>query len=89
MKKQVPMGTVRFILPVISENGKKVSRTHDGGMRVQKQRSAVTIESNGTLRLLECGMSRVFNHVPGLEAIPLIIEWPGGANRTLRVTMEA
>lgn len=63
---------VKIILPVISKSGEKVNIAGNT-IIIDKPSSKVKITSNGKIDLLPTNSGRVFNFVPGLEAIPLSI----------------
>ena len=67
---------VHFIAPIISgsnENFQFISKT---ALTIQKENGTLHVKSNKTLEILPSlqGKNRVFNHVPGMEAIPLVIK---------------
>jgi hypothetical protein len=65
---------VRIILPVISGSSEKFTLT-DNLIQVHKGSSDLKISSTAKLALLPTTTKgRVFNFVPGLEAIPLSID---------------
>lgn len=65
---------VAFVLPVVSMNTEPIEHAKDGTIRIQKPDGDVTITANTTLAIAETPNRRVFNHVPGFEAIPIVAE---------------
>lgn len=61
----------RVILPVISRSGETVEMTGDRKMTVRKANAVVTVAGDRPMRRLPVTGERLFNFVPGLEAIPL------------------
>jgi hypothetical protein len=61
---------VEIILPVISKSGEEVKMS-DNAVMIDKPSSKVRITSPGKIDLLPTTNGRVFNFVPGLEAVPL------------------
>jgi hypothetical protein len=62
---------IRIVLPVISKSGEPVTSPDGTSVRVRKEKAVVTIAADQPpLRLPSTG-NRLFNFVPGLEAIPL------------------
>lgn len=66
-------------LPVISPTGEKVRRVSDRRIEIQKPAGIVVIEANVPLRIRATGRERVFNLVPGFEAVPIVAEFSAGA----------
>jgi hypothetical protein len=63
-----------FILPIISGNGETVLRLSDEKMIVRKSGGDVIIEANQKIDLLPTNHTgRIFNFVPGMEAIPMVV----------------
>lgn len=62
---------VRIILPVISKASEQVEQASDKIIHIHKEKATVTITSSQKLIMLPTTNGRIFNHVPGLEAIPL------------------
>lgn len=56
-----------YFLPVVSTNDEKVSILSDNKIEIRKKGGIVRIEANAPMKVLE----RVFNFVPGMEALPL------------------
>ena len=56
-----------YILPVVSTNNEKVSILSDNKIEIRKKGGMVKIEANVPMKVLE----RVFNFVPGMEALPI------------------
>ena len=75
---------VRVVLPVISRTGEAVEMTGDHKMVVRKPQASVVIMADRPMRRLPTTGDRMFNFVPGLEAIPLGFDG-GNAAITLSV----
>ncbi len=60
-----------FVAPLVSSTGEPVRWTGEHEVEVRKPGCVVTLAANAPLRLQPRARTRVFNHVPGLEAIPL------------------
>jgi hypothetical protein len=69
---QQPTDAVKFILPVIAANDEKITRVSDKKLQVVKRGATVNIESNTSFEIAPTQHGRVFNYVPGLEAVPLV-----------------
>jgi len=68
---------IRIIVPVISRTGETVEMTGGRKMVVRKARANVAVVADQPMLRLPTTGKRVFNFVPGLEAIPLA--FGGGA----------
>jgi hypothetical protein len=60
----------KIILPVISKSGEKIS-LNSNSIDIDKQLSKLKITSNRKIDQLPTTTGRLFNFVPGLEAVPL------------------
>ena len=67
-----------MVFPIISPRGEKVTQVSPRHIEVEKPEGKVVIESNVNLNIKETEKSRVFNMVPGAEAIPIIAWFPQG-----------
>ena len=64
----------RIVLPIISRNGEAVTQVSPAVIEITKETALVRISSNANLIRLPTTNGRVFNYVPGLEAVPLAVE---------------
>ena len=64
---------IRIVLPVISRSGEPVALNDDRTIQIQKEKALVTIKTNKPVQRLPTTGDRLFNFVPGLEAIPFAI----------------
>ena len=74
----------RLVLPIISPTGEKVSQSANR-IEIVKPQGTVVIEANAPLRIEQTTRPRVFNLVPGFEAVPVFAEIPGGARLECRI----
>lgn len=86
-QKCSPAATVSFVLPVISDNSEHVETKADGTFAVNKPNGRLILSANQPLKIIDCGLSRVFNLVPGFEAVPFKIDWDVKNHTDLRVKM--
>jgi hypothetical protein len=64
--------TASFVLPLISPHSESVRKTSNGmEMALTKPNCTVTIASNVSASVMPTGYARIFQHVPGFEAILL------------------
>ncbi|MEP6749101.1 MAG: twin-arginine translocation signal domain-containing protein [Bacteroidota bacterium] len=64
---------IRIIIPVISKSGEIIKIVSSSVIEIKKENATVRISANQELVQLPTTNGRVFNFVPGLEAIPLAI----------------
>jgi hypothetical protein len=65
---------VRIIVPVVSPSTETVRMLPDNKVRISKENALLQIAANKTIKILPVTGKRVFNFVPGLEAIPFYAE---------------
>lgn len=82
--RTIPLQNIRVYLPIIS-SGEKVSQSTPKSTEIEKSGVHVEICSNVTLNLPADPETRIFNPVPGLTAIPLVIDWPIKQTETLAI----
>jgi hypothetical protein len=63
-------GDIRVIVPVISPGGEKMVRTSEKMITVNK----ISLRSNVGIGVLPTKEGRIFNYVPGFEAIPFVFK---------------
>lgn len=68
--------TTNFVLPIISVNKEKVTFYSENKLGIQKKGGEVIIEANTAISIKEMEGDRIFNMVPGAEALPIIIAFP-------------
>lgn len=66
-----------FLLPVISSNDEQVRRVAPGEVEIAKPGGRVNVSANAASGLEPLCEGRIFNHVPGFEAIPLVVKLAG------------
>lgn len=66
----------RLVLPLISPSGETVKQSAPDRIEIHKPQGKVVIEANAPLRIQQSARPRVFNLVPGFEAVPIIAEIP-------------
>jgi len=88
MRETPEFGRLEFVLPVISPSGERVRRTGSGSYIIEKPAGKVAVSSNVALNIPDFDLERVFNHVPGFEAVPLVAEWDVKAVPTLQITLQ-
>ncbi|WP_242204142.1 glycoside hydrolase family 47 protein [Aestuariivivens insulae] len=62
-----------FVLPIVSPTGEKVQQISENEITIEKPNGTVKVTSSGIVKIKEMPKSRVFNMVPGVEAVPLIM----------------
>lgn len=84
-KHQLPS---RFVLPIISPTGEKVSQTHPNQIEIHKPNGIVRIEANASMKIKQTAKERVFNMVPGAEAVPIEIGFPDDVKEGIVCTIK-
>ncbi|MBM3861525.1 MAG: hypothetical protein FJ395_18020 [Verrucomicrobia bacterium] len=79
----------RLMLPVISPAGEKVVRVSAEKLEIRKPGGTLILESNAPLEIQDSKRSRIFNLVPGFEAIPIFAVIPKQGTLTCRIRMRA
>lgn len=69
---QVIKSLSALVLPLLSQTGEKVMQVSPTLIKVVKKEGTVVLESNVPLSIKKTEKDRVFNMVPGAEAIPII-----------------
>lgn len=67
---------LRIIIPVISRQDEVVRTISEKNMLIEKGNCTLKISSDQDMQLIPVSGKRIFNHVPGLEAIPLSMDGP-------------
>ena len=75
LPESIERSNVKLILPVISQRDEVVASDTDGSLQITKGKSIVKLESNGAISTVLNGFDRVFNQVPGFEALPLVVTY--------------
>lgn len=63
---------IRFYLPVISTNNEKIIKS-EKKIEIQKSGGKLIVEANVDMLVSDAAKGRVFNFVPGMEAIPIYV----------------
>lgn len=88
MLKTPECDRLEFVLPVISPTGEKVAREDSGRYIIHKPGGKVVVGSNVPMALPEFDRERVFNHVPGFEAVPLVANWNPESSHMLEIKLQ-
>ncbi|MCF7954362.1 MAG: hypothetical protein K9M75_01035 [Phycisphaerae bacterium] len=65
---------ISLVVPIISPSGEKVDRVSENRIEIQKPDGKVAVQSNCPLRIQDTGRDRIFNMVPGFEAVSIAID---------------
>lgn len=65
-----------LVLPVISSTGEEVKVLSDKRIEIKKPGGTVVVESTTPMKVKESAKERIFNMVPGMECLPIIMELP-------------
>ncbi|MFD1316375.1 hypothetical protein [Namhaeicola litoreus] len=77
IKAKKPFGQEdgRLVLPIISATGEKVLHIKPNRIEIVKEKGIITLETNVPIAIMNTKKDRVFNMVPGFEAIPIYVEF--------------
>ncbi len=64
----------RLVLPLVSQVGEEVTRFSETKYGVRRRSTWIFLESGEPLQILHPERERVFNNVPGFEAVPFAME---------------
>jgi hypothetical protein len=78
----------RLVLPIISPGGEKVTQVSAERIEIRKPDGTLIIEANAPLRIQDTGRARIFNLVPGFEAVPVFAEIPAEDTLTCRIRVK-
>ncbi|MEN2283399.1 hypothetical protein AAGF08_14735 [Algoriphagus sp. SE2] len=73
--KQSIKGKTSFTLPIISKNNEPVEQPEENVILITKPEGRVRIAANVSLSIIETQKSRTFNMVPGVEALPIKVDF--------------
>ena len=74
--------SAKIFFPLISESEEKFSLLSPKSAELKKKNCTVRITSDKPIKILPTKSGRIFNFVPGFEAVPLYIE---GCNAEIKV----
>ena len=67
-----------LVLPIISKTGEKVVQSSENSLEIHKKEGIVKVSSNVAIQIKEMEKERIFNQVPGMEVLPLLLSFPKG-----------
>lgn len=77
----------RFILPILSPSGETVGHLEANTLEIKKTNATLALQANTLLEILPSKRDRVFNLVPGAQAIPVAAKV--APNQSLAITLQA
>jgi hypothetical protein len=75
----------RLVLPIISPTGETVNQTAPNRIEIHKPQGKLVIEANAPLQIEKTPRSRIFNLVPGFEAVPVAADIPADGRLECRI----
>lgn len=66
-------GELRYYMPIVSDHTEAISRPDEYRMEIHKENKTVEIRTSLPMKPLVCYQERIFNHVPGFEAVPVYV----------------
>jgi hypothetical protein len=85
-KQEMPKGC-RYIIPIISTNNQKVEK-RDKQVIIHKDKGIVKIAGNTIPEILPSKNGRVFNYVPGMEAVPIAFDFDNSGTIKVQISFE-
>jgi hypothetical protein len=76
-----------FVLPIISPTGEVVDQPKPNEITIQKPEGLLTIRASVPLKIKEMPKERLFNMVPGAEALPILAFFDGNTGK-IELTLE-
>ena len=65
-----------LVLPIISKTGEKVLQISEKVLKIYKKEGVVKVTSNVVVKIKGMEKERIFNQVPGMEVLPLLLVFP-------------
>jgi hypothetical protein len=65
-----------LVLPIISKTGEKVVQLSENIIEIHKAEGVVKVTSNVAIKIKTMEKARIFNQVPGMEVLPLLLVFP-------------
>lgn len=83
MSRSQPM----MILPIISPSGEPVNLVNERRIEIKKPEGTVVVESTMPIKIKPSEKGRIFNMVPGMECVPVLIEIPKETKVSCTITV--
>lgn len=64
-----------FVLPIVSPTGEKVEQLSGNEITIEKPDGTVKVSASVPLKIKNTPKGRIFNMVPGMEAVPIIVKF--------------
>ncbi|MDZ8171161.1 hypothetical protein [Microbacterium xanthum] len=74
-----------LVVPIVSPTGEDLHQVSERRIEIEKSGGTLIVESNGAMTVAD----RVFNMVPGVEALPLRVAMDGAEDRVVEVHVRA
>lgn len=72
----ISKGASALILPLISPTGESVKQVNDKRIEIKKPNGTVALDSSVPMKIKASERGRIFNMVPGMECVPILIQLP-------------
>jgi len=79
----------RLVLPVISPTGEMVAQESANRIDIRKPGGTLIVEANAALHVQDTGRPRIFNLVPGFEAVPVFADIPADGTLVCRLRVHS
>ncbi len=77
------INNIRTIIPMIASSAETLKHKSAEEVRIQKPKATVYLNASDPLEMLPTTSGRIFNYVPGLEAVPVAL--PGNTTVTISI----
>ncbi len=76
-----------LVVPIVSPSGEEVRQTSSNRIEIDKPEGSVVIECNVPMEIKASDKGRIFNMVPGAEAVPIMVQMPNDKTTSVRVKL--
>lgn len=73
-----------LVVPILSPTGEEVRQVSENRIEIVKPAGTVVVQCNAAMKIKPTRKGRVFNMVPGAEAVPIMIEFDATSETTIR-----
>lgn len=74
VESDIEVSNIVYNIPIVSMSDETINKISDYQYEILKEKGKVTIKSSKPLKMIGSEGKRIFNHVPGIEAVPFYID---------------
>ena len=71
-------GEASLVLPIVSPKDEKITHLSENSIEIQKGDNKIVVAANLPMKIMKTKKERLFNMVPGMEALPIKVAFPSG-----------